>query len=149
MKGRHYRILGYAACALTVSAAMAPALAAEGAAAKPVYFRIGGAEPKDTFIIKLTDQKKIDEAREILRGSGHGKHGVMGIIVVKPATYNKPWHFHLAPESISFFEVATEVCDASTSYVEEHLSEVGTDFLPGNHWCPWSSKILAELPGAP
>jgi hypothetical protein len=41
--------------------------------------------------------------------------------------------------------MSIEVCDAATSYVEEHLAEVGGAFLPGRRWCPWSSRVIAEV----
>lgn len=31
------------------------------------------------------------------------------------------------------------------TYVEKHLSDVGGAFLPGNAWCPWSSRLIAEV----
>jgi hypothetical protein len=70
---------------------------------------------------------------------------VMGEIISKKATYNRDWSFYVAPYSISFFENAVGVCDASISYTEEHLDEVGGAFLPGNIWCPWSSLLMKEL----
>jgi hypothetical protein len=30
-------------------------------------------------------------------------------------------------------------------YVEDHLSEAGGSFLPGNRWCPWSSVLTKEV----
>jgi hypothetical protein len=56
----------------------------------------------------------------------------MGIIIKKSVDYKPDWSFHYDPDSISFFSFATEVCDASIEYVEEHLDEVGGSFLPGN-----------------
>jgi hypothetical protein len=40
--------------------------------------------------------------------------------------------------------VMMEVCDASMTYVEDHLDEVGGAFLPGAQWCPWDSKLNAR-----
>ena len=64
---------------------------------------------------------------------------------LNPAPYNPRWSYHLDPASISFFQCAIEVCDASPQYVEEHLSEVGGAFLPGSTWCPWSSRVAEEV----
>src|SRR5687767_1721533 len=100
------------------------------------YFRFGCPPYADTFVFKLTDPERIQEARDILSGKEKGKMHVGGIVVTKPAPYNSPWHYHLEPESISFFEFSIEVCDASIAYVEAHLAEVGGSFLPGNRWCP-------------
>lgn len=95
------------------------------------------------FIFKLDDTARIAQARRII-ADGLSMH-VQGMIVGNPVAYNPAWTFHLEPTSIGFFELAAEVCDANVTYVAEHLSEVGTDFLPGNHWCPWSSVVTREV----
>lgn len=100
---------------------------------------------KDTFVFKLTDPKKIQEARDILSGKQKGKVHVAGTVVTKPAPYNRPWTYHLNPDSISFFQISVEACDAAIKYVEEHLAEVGGAFLPGNRWCPWASRLVKEV----
>ncbi|MER6506540.1 hypothetical protein ABT158_06965 [Nonomuraea sp. NPDC001636] len=69
-----------------------------------------------------------------------------GRIVKRSVAYNARWSYHLQPETINFFDVAIEVCDASMTYVEDHLDEAGGAFLPGGHWCPWSSRLTRELP---
>jgi hypothetical protein len=122
-----------------------------GIPTKPVYFSFtDGKSTKrkrqlDAFIIKLDDPDKIRTARAILAGKEQATVHVMGTIISKKATYNRDWSFYVAPYSISFFEYAMEVCDASISGTEEHLSEVGGAFLPGNIWCPWSSLLMKEL----
>ncbi|WP_425580386.1 BP74-related protein [Streptosporangium amethystogenes] len=56
------------------------------------------------------------------------------------------WSYHFDPATLGFFDVAIEVCDATMTYVEDHLDEAGGAFLPGNLWCPWSSKPVREVP---
>jgi hypothetical protein len=70
---------------------------------------------------------------------------VTGIIVKCPVLYNPGWTFHYEPESISFFVFATEICDATIDYVQEHIDEAGGSFLPGLRWCPWSSRLVSQL----
>ena len=70
---------------------------------------------------------------------------VLGIIVKSKASYNPDYSYHLDSDSIEFFHVAIEVCDAMPSYVEEKLDDVGGAFLPGNGWCPWTSRVTAEI----
>ncbi|WP_285441191.1 MULTISPECIES: hypothetical protein [unclassified Streptomyces] len=41
--------------------------------------------------------------------------------------------------------MAMEVCDASISYANEHLDEVGSALLPRSTWCPWHSKLTREV----
>lgn len=70
----------------------------------------------------------------------------MGTIVARPAPYDPKWSHHLDPASITFFDFAIEVCDATIPYVAEHLDEVGGAFLPGDRRCPWSSHLVREPP---
>lgn len=102
---------------------------------------------KKPFVIRLEDDKLIAHARELVAGTTVSRPHVQGTILSRPVEYNPGWSFHLDPRSIQFFELAMEVCDASSVYVEEHLSEVGGSFLPNDHWCPWGSQLTAEVSG--
>lgn len=108
------------------------------------YFEVAGPTDADTFVIALADPATIAEARAMASGEAPSKH-VTGLVVAEAVPYNAPWSFHLDPDSISFFEMSIEVCDAATTYVEEHLAEVGGAFLPGRRWCPWSSRVVEEV----
>src|SRR5262245_19949485 len=121
---------------------IAPAAAEAGRA----YFVVDYPPAPEQFVIKLNRRTQIDHARRILSGEETGAVHVMGKIVQRPTHWNAPWSFHLSPQSIQFFELAIEVCDAAIPYVEEHLDEVGGAFLPGSVWCPWGSRIIAEIP---
>jgi hypothetical protein len=100
---------------------------------------------RSEFVIELTDESKIQEARNILNGTQKDETHVLGRIIKRPAAYNPKWNFQLDPASISFFSMAIEVCDASIPYVEDHLDEAGGPFLPGLYWCPWSSRLVREI----
>jgi hypothetical protein len=111
------------------------------------YFAFEQTAPSGTlerFVFKLVDDKKIEEARSIL-GHGGRKIHVQGTVIPQKAPYNPQWSFHLQPETIGFFELQTEVCDANVTYVEDHLDSIGGAFLPKSFWCPWSSKLTAEV----
>ncbi|MCP2318498.1 hypothetical protein APR12_003853 [Nocardia amikacinitolerans] len=97
------------------------------------------------FIIRLTNEQRIEEARRILSGQETMSTHVMGRIRKTPADYNPGWNFHLDPDTITFFTVAIEVCDASIVYVDDHLDEACGAFLPGCFWCPWSSRLTREI----
>ena len=103
---------------------------------------------KDTSTFKLTDAKRIKEARDILAGKEKRKVHVSGLIVKEQSPYNLPWHYYLKPDSVSFFQKSIEVCDSAIRYVEEHLGEAGGAFLPGNRWCPWASQLVREVSGS-
>lgn len=113
--------------------------------APAAFFEFRGSDEQDRFVIKLVDQEKINHARNLLAGNTTERPSVMGTIVKSKQNYNPDWNYHLAPESVSFFEVAVEVCDANMRYVEEHLDEVGGSFLPEDQWCPWSSRLTKEI----
>jgi hypothetical protein len=109
------------------------------------YFEVMGPDPDDRFIIKLVDQEKIEHARNLVQGLVTERQHIMGVVVAERAVYNPDWSYHLEPKSIEFFDMAVEVCDATMQYVEDHLNEVGGDFLPGNVWCPWGSLLVREI----
>jgi len=114
-------------------------------AATPARFVLETPPASDQFVIELTDESKIQEARNILKGTEKDKTHVLGRIVKRPAPYNSKWSYQLDPASISFFSYAIEVCDAPIGYVENHLDEAGGAFLPGLYWCPWNSRLVKEI----
>ena len=109
------------------------------------YFRVSDGKPQDDFVIALTDPTKIASARALINKANPQTRFLAGTIIPHPAGYNAPWHFFLEPESIVFIEQSIEVCSATTSYVEAHLAEVGGAFLPRAWWCPWRSRVTAEI----
>ena len=115
-----------------------------GGGGHEAYFEFIDAN-QDRFVIRLIERRKIAHARAILRGEEVEGNSVMGKVVKQPADYNPQWSYHLRPKSIEFFDFAIEVCDASISYLEDHLDEAGGAFLPGRRWCPWSSRLTREV----
>lgn len=113
--------------------------------ATSAYFEFTCDADHSTFIIELIAPEQIKRAREILGGPDKKRYMVIGEIVKTKAPYNPRWSYHLAPATIDFAETAIEVCDATPSYAEEHLSEAGGAFLPGLRWCPWCSRLSKEI----
>ena len=109
------------------------------------YFRFTDTNGQPRFVIELNDEAKIAHARKILSGEETGRIHIHGRIIKRPVPYNPGWSFHLDPNTIDFFEMAIEVCDSSMQYLEDHLDEAGGAFLPGGHWCPWSSRLVDEV----
>ncbi|WP_405584420.1 calmodulin-binding protein [Streptomyces sp. NBC_01190] len=139
-------LLACTATQSTAGAVAAPAAAtavtAVTAADRPAYFTLRDVQGSH-FIIEITNHATIAEAREIIR-EGERKI-VIGRIVKRPAPYNPQWSFHFNPDTIAFADMAIEVCDATTSYVEDHLDEAGGPFLPGLYWCPWTGRLINEV----
>ncbi|GAA2724979.1 hemopexin repeat-containing protein [Actinocorallia aurantiaca] len=108
------------------------------------YFAFRDISGKE-FVFQLTDSGKIEHARKILKGEETQETHVMGRLRKTRASYNPNWSFHLDPDTIQFFAMAIEVCDANIQYVEDHLDEACGAFLPGCHWCPWTSSLTREV----
>jgi uncharacterized protein (TIGR03437 family) len=130
-------------------------LTVDGQAANPVqisvaapaaYFQFNIPPRTEIFTFKLLDPELIQHARALLAGTRQDLPHVIGTIVKAPAPYNRPWSYHFDPATISFFDLAVEVCDGNIQYVEDHLDEAGGHFLPGNRWCPWNSRLVREVP---
>ena len=114
--------------------------------ANPCYFAFTQpSSPGAEFVVQLNDDKLIAQARRILAGQETQEIHIHGRIVKRTAPYNPKWSFYIDPATINFFAVAIEVCDADMRYVEDHLDEAGGAFLPGAHWCPWTSTLSREL----
>lgn len=96
------------------------------------------------LVIKLTDPIKIQKARNQINGIEPKLH-IIGNILKGKACYNPDYNFYYDSNTIDFFEMAMEVCDANFKYVEEHLDEIGGAFLPGNILCSWSSYLVSEI----
>jgi uncharacterized protein (TIGR03437 family) len=112
--------------------------------ADPTYFRIGDVAGS-SIIVRVDQAAAIQRARDALAGRS-GPVIMTGKIIPVPAFDNPGWHFHVDPITVAFVDTAAEVCDALIADVERTLNEVGRSVLPDFHWCPWSTKVLAELP---
>jgi hypothetical protein len=120
-------------------------LAASFVAAETAYFAFQTSPNEKEFVFQLTDDNRIAEARKILNGEEKTSVHVMGRIIKRSQSYNPGYDFSLDPATINFFSLAIEVCDAYTTYANDHLDEVCGAFLPGCFYCPWTSKLTREV----
>lgn len=116
------------------------------------WFRFINADGSDAdlhergFVFELNDPLKIDDARRILAGQEKIRVHVAGRVIPQSMPYNPEWSFHLDPASISFFAVQEHAAlDANMYYVEDHLDQIGSSFLPGRCWSPGDSRLVAEV----
>ena len=97
------------------------------------------------FVIRLTNEQRIAEARRILSGEETMSTHVMGRIrkragrlqpglVIPP----RPGHRHLLHDGHRGMR-------RQHHYVDDHLDEACGPFLPGCFWCPWSSRLTREV----
>lgn len=146
--GRHARLIVSLIIPIMLFLGPAQATPPQQAPAQPAteaaFFQFDYPPYPERFIFELTDPATIQEARDILSGQLPSRH-IMGLIVKTPVDYNAPWSYHLDPASVSFFNSAIEQCDAAIQYVEDHLGQVGDTILPDYIWCPWGSRLVAEV----
>ena len=69
----------------------------------------------------------------------------MAIIVKEASCWNPNYGYNYDPDTVEFFEVGAEVCDANFIYVQDNLDEAGGAFLPGLLHCPWESFVVDEV----
>ena len=112
------------------------------------YFRVTDGVGRNDFVIKLTDPVKIQNARDQLNNVVP-KLSITGLIIKSTVDYNPNYSYHYDSDTIDFFDVAAEVCDATFEYTEDNLADAGGAFLPGLRLCPWNSLLLEEVSFTP
>jgi hypothetical protein len=114
-------------------------------ALQEAFFEFDTPPLDESLIFKLNDPAMIAQARSLIGQS----RIVIGTVIKERVYYNRRWRFHLDPRAIGFTQFAVEVCDTRLSAVDNGLEEVGGAFLPGSVICPWTSRILREVPPPP
>jgi uncharacterized protein (TIGR03437 family) len=112
---------------------------------QPAYFEAITLGDGARFVVRIDDPDSINEAHRIMLGEETRRVHLAADVVKAPASYNEPWSFHLDPNSVSFFADASAECDATALMIEYNLESVGGSFLPNNHWCARSSRLLREF----
>lgn len=102
---------------------------------------------QERYVIRLVTTKQIDAARSILSGASpqrivSGKLADGGDGYNQDPVSSKKWTWHVIPETISFVEVAMELCDGLPTHVEGNKEHWIKDV---KHYCPWKSRIIKEL----
>ncbi|MFF5975112.1 calmodulin-binding protein [Streptomyces sp. NPDC012769] len=141
---RSFAKLGALAAGLLMAVTGTAASSAPAGAADPAYFEFTDIT-RETAVVRLDDPAKIAHARALVNGETTDRPHLVGRIAKSQASYNPRWSFHFRPETVDFFDVAIEVCDATIPYVEDHLDEAGGAFLPGLVYCPWTSRLTREV----
>lgn len=110
-----------------------PASAAPSSAAGRVVvtFLVAGEEE---YRIELTDPADIAIARRLLAGE-EAPSIPNGIVVRGDPGVNTGYSWHIDPDSVEFADMTTEVCDGRPSDVE-------TDEITSDRYCPWNAKVI-------
>lgn len=133
--------ISFLAFCLFISAFAVGPIYAQTSDPQEAYFVFTVPPHPETFVFKLTNSQKIQQARDIL-STGNQKV-IAGTIIKQPVYYNSPWTFYLDPKSIVFTDFAAEVCDATIRYLEDNPDVAYPD------WCPYQSRLLKEIPPPP
>jgi hypothetical protein len=91
---------------------------------------------EETFHASITHPDGEAQARAVWAGTS-GANIPTGELVCSPTRWNEPWHWYLAPDSVRFAEVTTEVCDGAPGYVETHCEGFGA-----GRYCPWAAELV-------
>jgi hypothetical protein len=92
----------------------------------------------ERFIIYVTDAETIRLAIENMEGKNN--MFPMGELERGDGGFNKPWSWHLKPDTVRMVEVSIELCDGTPSFIENELEYwLGTV----KSYCPWWGRIIA------
>jgi len=107
-----------------------------------MYFVVDVVDEK--FTVFVLNPETIRLAKDNLQGL-NGMHP-SGELARGDGGFNKPWSWHLKPETVRMVEISTEVCDATPSMVEADL-----DYWVATvkYFCPLGAKIVAASPTIP
>ena len=104
-----------------------------------------------TFVVKLSDPKTIEHARDLVYERTTNYPHIQGNIVKKADPMNIPWTFTLDPDSVSFFNGKdsrngnSTACDIGIRWAEYYLDDVCNYILPDCFWCPTNSTLIEEI----
>ncbi|MEM4417002.1 MAG: hypothetical protein QXD32_02975, partial [Nitrososphaerota archaeon] len=91
----------------------------------------------ERFTIYVTDPETIRLAEENMRGGNN--LFPTGALARGDGGFNKPWSWHLIPETVRMAEVSIELCDGLPSHIEQDL-DYWIDTV--GQFCPWSGRIV-------
>lgn len=95
----------------------------------------------EQYKVLVVDPEQVAIAQTLLAGD-EAPRIPNGVVVRGDPSVNTGWDWHIDPSSFEFADVTTEVCDGKPSFVEN-------DEISGNHFCPWSAKVIAVDPANP
>lgn len=93
----------------------------------------------ERFIIHILDVEAIRLAEESLRGENN--FFPMGELARGDGGFNKPWSWHLKPETVRMVEFSIELCDGLPSHIENDL-DYWVETVKS--YCPWGARIVGK-----
>lgn len=103
-------------------------------------FEVGA--PNERFTVIITNEETIRKIKALKKGQSDESIPI-GIVVRGAVSYNKPWSWHIDPESIHMANATVEICDGLPSMVE-----AGLDVWDGHCFGPWDARLISLEPCA-
>jgi hypothetical protein len=93
----------------------------------------------ERFVIYVTDPETIRLAEENMM-DGNNLFPI-GMLARGDGGFNRPWSWHLIPDTVRMAGGSIELCDGLPSYVEQDL-DYWIDIV--GSFCPWSGRIVGK-----
>lgn len=102
---------------------------------------VDSADGSERFRLALSTAEQVDLAEGALTS---GREGVIhGTVLRGDGGFNTPYTWHLAPESITFPDLAMEVCDGRPQSDVERDIDYWVDTV--GVYCPWGARVLRRI----
>lgn len=102
---------------------------------------VDSADGPERFRLALSTDEQVDLAEGALAS---GREGVIhGTVLRGDGGFNAPYAWHLAPESITFPDLAMEVCDGRPRSDVERDVDYWADTV--GVYCPWGARVLRRI----
>jgi hypothetical protein len=89
----------------------------------------------ETFRASITHPDGMSQARALWAGTSTASIP-SGQLACSPENWNKPWRWHVQPETVRFADATIEVCDGEPSYVDANCESFGA-----GAYCPWGAEM--------
>ena len=95
---------------------------------------------QERFFIALNDEAQVDLAMQRME---EGTIGVIhGTVVRGDGGFNDPYAWHLDPATVTFPDMAMEVCDGRPQFIQDDL-DYWVDTV--RYYCPWGAQIVRRV----
>ncbi|HEX7069708.1 MAG TPA: hypothetical protein VF190_02835 [Rhodothermales bacterium] len=95
---------------------------------------------EEHFFLALDTPEQVELATERM---SEGTVGVIhGVILRGDGGFNKPFDWHLDPATITFPDMAMELCDGRPEFVQEDVT-YWVDTV--GYYCPWGARIVRRV----
>ncbi len=95
----------------------------------------------ERFILAVQNNEQMQLAEQRM---ADGVEGVIhGSVARGDGSFNEPYDWHLVPESVTFPDVAMEICDGRPS--SDVQADIDYWVETVKYYCPWGARIIRRL----